>query len=340
MKSKYPWHDLRFNIIFTPGTVRYMRIFTLSLLKWLKCSFRLVSNGCSGKEIEQLEGFCRRHSRLDFFSLPFSGITRHDIALNYLQKLETSANFCFMDSDIFAAGDFLNQVYPLPEGFCAVFSGRPAWQEKAGYILPGNQHQVKGRFIRTNKGILLGCSYFAIYDNQKLTSFIDDSGLAFQKLNWRDIPSRYRQQLEEMGLKSEYYDTGKVLNILLREKGEKLLYMEPGGLHHLGGFSCLTRYPGTPTPPQTRKITAEQKQLLEKISRLTGNSPLLMNRRLPDDTITKRAVTGYFRELFRALFENLPFPGVPSVDSAEVLEKVEYIKEQVINDYREYKEQL
>lgn len=306
--------DLTFNIIFTPGTFEYLGFLVLGLLKQLKCSFRLAANRCEPEEIKRIKNFCSSHSRLDFLSLPFDRMVHHSTALNYLQKMETSGYFCFMDSDILAAGNFLTQLLPLLDKYCAIFSGRPAWLEKGKDILPPGRNRVMGRFSRTNSGFLLGCSYFAIYDNLKLSRFIETHGFGFDNFYWRDIPPRSRLQLVKMGLPANYYDTGKVLNILLQESGEKLVYSEPRGLHHIGGLSIGVL-----------------------VSRGSASD---RRSRLPAETETKRVLSWHLLEFLHALFNARPLPPAPVLDNAGILKQVEGLKEHLVCYYDEFKEQF
>jgi hypothetical protein len=306
--------DLTFNIIYTPGTFAYLGFLTLGLLSHSKCSFRLAANGCEPKEIESMKSFCRSRKRLSFLSLPFLRIVHHSIALNYLQKMETSNYFCFMDSDILAADNFLTQLLPLTNKYCAIFSGRPAWLEKDQDILPPGRTRVMGRFRHTNNGLQLGCSYFAIYDNRKLTRFIKTNGFGFDNFYWQNIPPQSHLQLVKMGLPASYYDTGKVLNILLQESGEKLIYCEPRGLHHIGGLSC--------------GVLLSRRSIMEQKARKDVETEL------------KRVLSGYFIDLFHALVREHPLPPIPVLDKPGILKQVEYIKEQILSYYHEYREQF
>ncbi|MCK4796966.1 MAG: hypothetical protein KAT05_06265, partial [Spirochaetes bacterium] len=93
--------NLRFNIIYSPGDVLYSRLFLLSLLKWSECSFRVVNNGCTGKEKEMIINLCDNYSRLEYYELSSDNIFEHGAALSHLQTIEESDYFCFMDPDIF-----------------------------------------------------------------------------------------------------------------------------------------------------------------------------------------------------------------------------------------------
>ena len=112
-----------FNIIFTPGTVKYLSLFLWSLLKWSDCSFRLVSNGCLPPERRYLKKLSRQNPRLEFWAIPTQNSKPHGLALNYLHAMTHSKHFCFMDSDIFATGDFIGPLARHQDQYAGIFSG-------------------------------------------------------------------------------------------------------------------------------------------------------------------------------------------------------------------------
>jgi hypothetical protein len=305
--------DLTFNIIFIPGAFSTLGFLTLGLLNRLNCSFRLVSNGCGPEETRRLESFCRDNERLDFLALPFTRMVDHGSALNYLQKIETSGYFCFMDADIVAGGNFLTELLPVLAGRAAVFSGRPVWQAREEDILPAGQNRLMGRYCRTGAGFLLGCSYFAIYRNLELNRFIETFGFCFDRFSWPDLPPRARLLLVKMGLPANYYDTGKVLNILLQERGLKQAYHEAEGLYHIGGLSCGVIAAANPPGPGAG---------------------------LPEATRFKRELSAHLLDWFRALFSGGALPPTPAADDAGVFEKVERLKTQIRLDYHEFKDRF
>ena len=164
--------DFIFNIVITPGTARYFRLFCLSLLKWSGCSYRIISNGCNFDEIELLKKFCCLDRRLSYHFLPFKEKVSHGRALTFLQKKETSPFFCFMDSDILSTGPFLKSITKIINNKTAVFSGLPVWQREGFSILPENANRVRGQFNRTKDNVILGGTYFAIYNNKILNELL------------------------------------------------------------------------------------------------------------------------------------------------------------------------
>ena len=334
---------LTFHIIFTQGTVRHLRLFTLSLLKWLPCSFRLVANGCEPKETEMLEQFCQCHPRLEFFPLSVEDRHTHADALNVLQQRETSPYFCFMDSDILATGPFLQEILPLMQDYCAVFSGRPIWLEKGHNVMPTGSNDGKrfrGHYNLAHDGWVPGSSFFAIYDNITLNQFIADTGIGFNRYNWQRIPEQYHALLEKAKLKFERYDTAKVLNLLLQLRGETMCYIEPDGLAHLGGFSSLT-LAYLPVP-----IKRRIKNLIKKVIYLFSASDRKSLSEKEDKdgnqgrTTIKPMINRYYIEYLHALFEDLPLPMLPALESSPVKKEVEALTHSINQYYHEFKTQL
>lgn len=228
---------LKFNIVYTPTTVKYLQLFIFSLLKWLKCSFRLVANGCSVEEMRVLQTLCHNNSRLDFLTIPSKKMVKHGPVLSYLQTLEQSDTFCFMDSDILAVGDFLSEQIPCVGKYAGVFSGSPVFRKIDEQTLTEIDPKITGRFNQTATGICLGSTHLAIYDNQVLTQMIQSTGIDFDRYDYADVPTQYQGWLAERGLKKARYDTGKLLNLLLLAQGEQLVFIESPCLLHIGGIS-------------------------------------------------------------------------------------------------------
>jgi len=152
---------MKFNIIFTPGIVKYLRLFIMSLLKYSSCSFRLISNGCSQEEDVMLLNFCGIDNRLEYYKLPFEGLVEHSVAITHLQGIEDDDYFCFMDPDIIASGDFIVQFNKLLEQYSGVFSGNVIWLDKAGQTLSHPQKTMGGRFNVTEHGLCLGSTFLS-----------------------------------------------------------------------------------------------------------------------------------------------------------------------------------
>jgi hypothetical protein len=238
---------LKFNIIYTPNSVKNLRAFVLSLLEWTDFEFRLVSNGCERHESRLLEKFCSSDSRLEYYhywTMPTRKFrlwkqAPHGMVLNKLQKMETSEYFAFMDSDVFTV-DRLTSDTVLADlrGYAGVFSGSPLWSTTEDQTAPARTGRFNDPQNRTESGMCLGASYFAVYDNRVLSDLIRSTGVKFDV--YRKVTSvqrRNHDKLERIGVGADIYDTGKYLNILLQANGHDLLMRNSYPVRHIGGMS-------------------------------------------------------------------------------------------------------
>jgi hypothetical protein len=343
--------DLRFNIVYTTGTVRYLRLLVFSLLKWTDCSFRLVANACSPEEVRLLQELCRKSTRLEFLALPSKTIMLHSEVLTYLQPLERSGYFCFMDSDILASGDFVSEMSPHLDQHAGVFSATPIWCTEEEQILPQTFPRMPGHFNRTSSGICIGSTYFAMYDNRALSQLIESTGIGFSRYRWEEIPPPYQRQVSQAGLEKTRYDTGKLLNVLLVAQGKRLIYVDSPLLQHIGGVSAreaLQRGLRHERNPRSKAwgAVARGKRLLR---RLTGSEAARMEK--TPLTEAERAeffrrrqkrwpTANYFSELFRSLFESQPLPTVPDIGDVEIERRIEAVGADIAALYEEFGEQL
>ncbi|MCG8636166.1 MAG: hypothetical protein MI863_20205 [Desulfobacterales bacterium] len=304
--------ELTFNIIFTPGSFAYLKFLLPGMLNRLTCSFRLAANGCSREETAAMTDCCKRFDRLEFHQLPFTGMVPHGKALNHLQKMERTDYFCFMDPDIVVTHNFLSGLLPALAGQAAVFSGRPVWQETDSDILPEGENRLMGRYCRTAGGLLLGSSYFGIYRNPVLNRFIEKQGFCFERFSWPELPPRASLLLVKTGLAANYYDTAKVLNILLQEQGAGLCYHDTPGLLHIGGLSC---------------------NILSR-GKLTRREDLSMERSL------KRKLSVHLLQWLHALLNARPLPSMPAGNHPEIHKKIARLKRQITEDYHAYKDRF
>jgi hypothetical protein len=242
---------LVFNIIYTPGTVQYLAFFVSSLLKWSDASFRLVSNGCEPEEQRYLKRLCAEDARLEYWAIPTKHMLPHGLALNYLQMLTRTQYFCFMDSDIFATGEFLVRLTARMTEFSAVFSGAPLWMLGDDGILPESFRGVWGEYYSSADGRCLGSTYMAMYDNAALTALMQDTGIGFEGREWDEIPAGTKRQLAALGFENRHFDTGKIL-ILLLQAPRRAMYLDEPALWHIGGTSFQALYEEWEPSPATR----------------------------------------------------------------------------------------
>ena len=232
---------ITFNIIFLPGTVHALAPFVISLLDSSdECSFRLVSNGCTTIENNSLRAFAATDDRLDFCQIATRRQIAHGAALSKLQKMESSPFFAFMDSDIFATGQFLNPTKLKLGSNAATFSCPPIWSNAELETLPEGYGVLSGVYNRLHDGFCVGSSYFGIYDNERLTQCIRDTGVSFQIASWTGLSQLLRAELASAGKQIRFYDTGKLLNVLLQVRyGHAIEYQKIPQLEHIGGFSSV-----------------------------------------------------------------------------------------------------
>lgn len=345
-----------FNIIYTPGIVKYLRLFILSLLKWSDCSFRLVANGCLSEEIRDLRAFCHKNSRLEFLRLPSKTMMKHGDVLNYLQSIESSKFFCFMDPDILATGEFLCEFISHLGQYVGVFSGFPIWCKGEEQILPEAFPEMFGRHNITHNGLCIGGTFFAIYDNKVLTQLIRSTNIGFNKYRWQDIPIQYQKHLSQLGLEKEMYDTGKVLNLLLLAQQHSLIFKEVPTLKHIGGISgCFALEHGFHwyylqqwTFKERILAWLFQGKLRRTVMKLAGiTEPKLPRLEITDELLKSHPNKNrllsyqYFTQVLQVLCEeSRPLPSIPDMGTSEVREKVELFTKDIIILFEEFKEQL
>ena len=328
-RKENPETEFTFNIIYTPGTVKYLSLFVMSLLKWSDCSFRLVTNGCRTEEKNYLKEFCNKYPRLEFMALHEGLILSHGQSLNYLQRMTDSNFFCFMDSDIFATGPFMEEFISQLNRYNMFFSGVSVWQTEQGRILPDNFQNVFGRYSKTDKGVCLGSSYFAIYNNRTLTEFIRSAGIDFDQCLWTAIKREYQKQLTTMGLKKEFYDTGKLLNLLLLAGGERFFFSDSPFIRHLGGVSVR----------KTINVLSEEKSY----ARSHVMKDTAIRARIRDETEEHKKVQGkiqilapYFAQVLDSLFRKHELPEIPDIKNAETETKIKNMTDEIVSLYKEF----
>jgi len=301
------------------GTVRYLRLAVLSLLKNSRYSYRLVANGLNKDERLLLEAFCRCSPRLEYFYYPSKGVIDHGTMLNILFGRETSPYFCMADSDIFAVGPFEEE---LEENLrdCDVFSSCLPLSMNPAFVLPG----FSGRCLKTPGGLPLAPTFFSVYRTELFRKIMMETKVGFEVYR----PQVYLppcvdhfvlpDNLREAGR----IDTGKLLHILAGRYGARFRHAELTGLIHIGGISSkrrswhekvkeallgILRRPYVVTDPYIRSEMRRRSR-----SRAKKNRPHAENVALEAEHIRTRAlrnpVSTYFVHFFRSLFEGTPEP--------------------------------
>jgi hypothetical protein len=156
-----------------------------------------------------------------------------------------------------------------------------------------------------------------------LNSLIHTTGIGFQSYRWPEIPSYYQEQLLHLGVQRDAYDTGKVLNLLLLARGEKLIYRETETLRHIGGVSRLHRARFKKSFAHRAKIWG--KRLLGKDMEQVWGKPL------------RKEIEDYFRDLLQALHAERPLPLPPVLDDVEIATKLNQVTHELTVLYAEYR---
>ncbi|MCH9698357.1 MAG: glycosyltransferase family 2 protein [Gammaproteobacteria bacterium] len=311
-------------------------------MQWTSASFRLVSNGCSAAEQRFLAKLSQQDHRLEFWSIPTRSTLSHGLALNYLQAMSREDYFCFMDSDIFATGDFVSEIMPSLTEYSGAFSGMPLWVKQEEEVFPDNFKAMTGMFKHTENGLVLGSTFFAIYNNPELTDIMQSTGVGFEEYHWDQLSPFVQQRLKALGLEVDVFDTGKALNLLLQSNNKNLVNLNLEGLCHIGGTSFQVAYNSHPLTWK-RKLIKKLPGVAQTIIQLLierralgvykkkyANSPkaefnLNTNQRI----MRRNPVRQYFLGLLTALHQDTTIPAELVTGDNETDTKIKLAREQL-----------
>lgn len=348
--------SMTFNIIYTPGTVRYLSCFIWSLLKHTRkpLRFRLISNGCHPKEQSFLASMCRQESRLEFYSIPNKKMLPHGLVLNYLQSKNRKEHFCFMDSDIFATGNFISDIDFRSSEYAGIFSGMPVWVRSDEQIFPPGFCSLTGMFNRNEAGLPLGSTFFAIYSNKILTEIMQSTGIGFEGYHWNEIPFTIQRDLAALDFKIKTYDTGKVLNLMFISREYELKNIDLHSICHVGGSSFQVFYDEQPKSFKRKMATTPigqklqwmidpwlRRKSIKSYQHHYANAPnaefLLnvdqrMNRRNP--------VRQYFLKLIKTHVQEGSLPPLLVTGDEETDKKIKNATSQLMGVFGEHKEKI
>lgn len=315
--------SLTFHIVYVPGSVAYLLPFVATLLRWSDCRFRLVANGCTPAETVLLQARCAAEPRLELLVIPTNRPLTHHDALNYLQARSRETHFCFMDSDILAVGPFMDAIAPHVTTHTGVFAGAPLWMRPGDGVFHPSYDVVCGEHDRTAAGLPLGGTFFAIYDNQALTDFIHAQGLGFEMRGWPQIPAAMQPWLaaRELAGPRHWFDTGKVLNLALQQRGGALAVLDSPTLHHLGGLSFIAKRNWYDAEKGLSGLWGEWYRAVRTgyagLRRRYHNDAVNRSRKLPFGRRRYR-YGPYFSALLAALSDGAALPPLPAEDDPGV----------------------
>lgn len=344
--------NLEVNIIYSPGVVKSLSFFIWSLLKWSDCSYRLVANGCLPPERRFLQKLCAKNNRLEFWCIPTkSRHIPHGEAINYLHALTRGDRFCFMDSDILATGEFLSQPLSLLNTHTGVFTGTPLWIKSEEEILPTSYQIISGHHQITDHEIPLGSTYFALYDNNKLTDIMQNTGVGFERYAWDEIPQPYQNQLSDAGLARKVYDTGKLLNFLFNVHNEPLIFYNSSVLCHLGGVGIRT-FHNKPESWKTRLIGQFPSEFANRFNRFRFDTIFrkkTTGMSMPDEELKsifqqrqqhRDPVRCFFWMMLVALFQGQEIPFLPITGDTEIDGKVSDAVKEIKILFEEFRDKM
>lgn len=226
--------DLVWNVIFTPGTFRYLRRLPASLAEHTTARFRFVANGCTAEEQRSLAAAAT--AQIDVTVLPGTGVRTHGEALTSLfDHFDDGGYFCFVDSDVLARGPWVPFLLAALGDRVAVTSGDVAWTDDT--VLPPGAEDLPGRHAIGADGFVYGSSFLALYRRGAVTHARERYGVTFEPYAHDRLDPRARGAIESLGRAFRLYDTAKVLNLLLRADGGEMTHVAHPALRHLGGIS-------------------------------------------------------------------------------------------------------
>jgi hypothetical protein len=341
---------MKFNIIYTPNSIRYLSHFVANLISHLKNEqLWLISNNCSLKERAIIKKLIKKNPSANFSSFPTHQTQHHGKVLDYLQAMNQEEYFCFMDSDIFALSELPDlEKMMRDENLTGLFSAMPLWVKKTEYVFKENFKSMVGTFNQSENGQCIGSSYFAIYRSKDLYEIMQYYGVSFEETATVNLPFEIQQKLKIMGFHQSFFDTGKVINLLLAHHGYKLKNIELTQLCHIGGTSYETTYKNqkltrkqkllnwlneTPLKVLVKKVAAHKME--QHFKKRFENMPnaeyrINYNQRILHRNITRK----HFLNLFLALSENKPIPVLPQFKDKEIFENVKAAHEDYIQMFK------
>jgi hypothetical protein len=229
--------DFVFNVVMTPGTFRYLQLFTRTLLAQSAGRLRLVSNGCAPEEVQAMREFAAGHGgRVEVTPLAGSAMIPHGAALDEVYGLHDDGKyFCFVDSDVKARRPFMGMFVDLLTGVDVVTSCNVAWADDS--ILPPGASDLVGRHAVGHDGFVYGSSYLAIYARAAVERVRARWAITFRATSYEKLDRSVQEQLAGMDRRFGLYDTAKVLNILLQAEGFTIAHADNPALVHIGGIS-------------------------------------------------------------------------------------------------------
>jgi hypothetical protein len=157
--------------------------------------------------------------------------------------------------------------------------------------------------------------------------------VGFEAREWGDVPTRLYPALSGQGMSGRHFDTGKLLNVLMRVS-HRLEFVEEPGLCHIGGASFEVRYRHHQRRRHSSAVTrlAERGcrplvtawRVLQRLQRhrrrlSLGEAWVVTRRR----TRQRDRARSHMVDVLHARFEGGALPSPPDLGSAELNARLE-----------------
>jgi hypothetical protein len=230
--------NLRFFVIYTPQTFSILKSAVQSMHHFSDYHFTLVGNGIGVDEVEEITEFCQQSNRYTFLDLPGNVTVPHGTALMHLLKRCEDPYFCFMDSDIFASGEYAAELEAHVKQADVFSSCKPLeWLNKKS--VPG----YRGHNTISPSGLGVATTYFSVYQKVGLVQTLDKYKVSLERyMRAVQVPSDIAQLLAEKDKHTWKFNTGKLVNLLQSMDGMTFRHDELENVFHLGGVSRFSEH--------------------------------------------------------------------------------------------------
>ena len=325
---------ITFNVLFIPGSVARLLPFALSLLQGSGARIRVVANGCRPDEVDLMRAATRVDERVSHHVLPQRGPIPHGQALNHLFEVFDEPYFAIADSDVIAAGDFMDSLAPIPPG-TALFSGTPVWATDDEAVCPPGARFLTGRQRVLHDGTPVGSSYVAIYERAAIEPLWRQAPRGFGATFHYSLPRPMRDSLSARGWRFQIVDSCRLVNLLLLVNGSRLENRPVPELHHLGGYS------GRAFKSSRVRLRSLLRSRDDRwLQRIVESALLTLHARLRRDPERsrmderRRIVLPYVDAVLDAILADRPRPPAPRTDSADVDRRVAALGSALEGHYR------
>lgn len=299
-----------FYIIYTQGTARLLMGLVFTWLRYSKAELTLVSNGCDDDEKIQLQRLCDSTGRLHYLSLNTTKVLSHGEALNLLQSQNTRQDFGFIDSDVYAIGEFWPSLSDCMD------------EDVACHFIPVSASFRLPSEIEKLKNNRLGCSYFMRYNNQKLSLLRRTNDVHFDKRQWETLPQNIQLSLNNAGFKRAKYDTARLINAMFLIDDQQVIALSDESLKHLGGVSRISLQRQRRIRPLFESlislipVKSIRNTLINFVLDAKQSEPVASAAIAKGKKARKRSANHYYRELLMMLMER---PGLVKTEDLPTL---------------------